>query len=658
MATSTDRPATPKKGGGFTHLWILIGITIVLAVITAALGVQLKVPGFLGTRATLGAGLNVIAQLIMLATLWYGRSLAKKKDFYRHKRVQTSVMLFNLVAIGFVMIVTFREQIVGPGAAPGDPVIPLAIGHGISGGLLELLGLYIVFRMWFEKQLPEWIKFKNFKLLMQITIYGWTLVTIGGVAIFAVRYFVSAPAAPVAVVTATPTAPPAETPEPTALPPAPTATPTEVTGLAAVDDDRAFSDRLNIDLFNVPPPPPGSVYEGWLIGNNGEFRLSVGVLEVGPDGHISQQFTSPIGENLLAIYNEFILTLEPVGDTDGQPSADIKFSAVVPPQAGLALRVMLATVSDTPDNVGYLLGLRTQAEVVASHVSLTDLALGPQDLVGVHRHAEHLINAIEGLHGEHFGDADGDGRILNPGDGYGLLSTSQGPGYIESVIQHAQAAIDAPDATADIKLHAGHVLISAQNTQTWVEQINVKALELVQAQDIDTARALFEEMRVLADNMLNGVDANGDGEVGPIPGEGTILTAYQHAQFAASPAYQSPLQEGGAPLAVAQATPTPTPPPPTATPTPEPQVVQVLMKDFAFGPPTITVKAGTTVEFINLDNAPHTATTDDNSQDTGTLNLNNKASLTFDQPGEFPYFCLFHGGPGGVGMAGQIVVEP
>jgi len=320
--------------------------------------------------------------------------------------------------------------------------------------------------------------------------------------------------------------------------------------------------------------------------------------------------------------------------------------------------VMLVTVSDTPDNVGYLLGLRTQAEIVASHVSLTDLALGPQDLVGVHRHAEHLINAIEGLHGPNFGDVDGDGRILNPGDGKGLLSTSQGPGYIESVVQHAQAAIDAPDATGEIKLHAGHVLIGAQNTQTWVEQIDAKALELVRVQDIGTARAIFEEMRLLSENMLDGVDANGDGQIAPIPGEGTILTAYQHAQFAASPAYQSPLQEGGAPLVVAQATPTPTPPPPTATPTPEPQVVQVLMKDFAFGPPTITVKAGTTVEFINLDNAPHTATTDDNSQDTGTLNLNNKAALTFDTPGEFPYFCLFHGGPAGVGMAGKIVVEP
>jgi plastocyanin len=239
-----------------------------------------------------------------------------------------------------------------------------------------------------------------------------------------------------------------------------------------------------------------------------------------------------------------------------------------------------------------------------------------------------------------------------------LLSTDQGYGYIEAVILHAQTAIDAPDASDSIRLHAAHARIAAQNALTWAEQLNAKALELAQTQDIETARRLFDEMGPLAGALINGVDANGDGRIDPVEGEGTILTAYEHAQFAASPAYETPLVEGGEPLVVAQATPTPTPPPPTVTPTPEPQVVQVLMQDFVFAPGAITVKAGTTIEFINLDSAPHTATLDDNSKDTGTLNLNDKATLAFDAPGEFLYFCLFHGGPGGVGMAAKIVVEP
>ena len=658
MQASTPAPK-PAKPLISALGWVGIILWIIAAVILFLLlsSFQLKAP-IPGTRIPLGAGLNAVAQVIMIVALLFGWRFARIKDFRKHRRTQTTVVMVNWLMILFIMGVTFfGPEVTGNPRGTSDPVVLLEIGHGIVGTLAAISGAYLVFRMVFERALPDWIKVKNFKRLMQITIVSWLAIAVGGLVIFAMKYLLPSSAPPVAVVS-TPTAQPTNTPEPTAVPPAPTATPSEVTGLAAMGDERAFSDRLSLDLFNVPQPPSGSVYEGWLIGNDGEFRLSVGVLGVSLDGRVSQQFISPIGENLFANYNEFILTVEPAGDTDGQPSADIKFSGVVPPQAGLALRVMLVSVSDTPENVGYLLGLRRQAQIVSDHVSLTDLALGPQDLVGVHRHAEHLINAIEGVHGPNFGDMDGDGRVLNPGDGYGLQSTSFGPGYIESVAQHAQTAIDAPDATEQIKLHAGHTLISAQNAGKWVDQLDAKALELARVQDVDTARQLLDEMRAMADALLNGVDANGNGEIEPIEGEGTIATAYQHAQFASSPAYNSPLLEGGAPIVVAQATPTPAPPPPTAVPTPEPSVMQVLMKDFAFGPQTITVKVGTTVQFINQDNAPHTATTDDNSKDTGTLNFNDTTTLVFDTSGEFPYFCLFHGGPGGVGMAGKIIVEP
>ncbi|HLF29046.1 MAG TPA: DUF420 domain-containing protein [Anaerolineae bacterium] len=650
------KPAKPLISGlGWIGIILWIGAAVILFILLSNFQLRAPLPG---TRIPLGAGLNAAAQVVMIIALSFGWRFARIKDFRKHRRTQTTVVLVNWLMILFIMGVTFfgPEVTRNPGGT-SDPVVLLEIAHGIAGTLAALSGGYLVFRMIFERALPDWIKVKNFKRMMQITIVSWLAIAVGGLVIFGMKYLLPS-GAPAVSALPTPTAQPANTPEPTAVPATPTATPAEVAGLAAISDDRAFSDKLTVDLFNVPPLSADSAYEGWLIGNDGEFRLSVGVLEVGSDGHVTHAYSSPIGENLFGNYNEFIMTVEPAGDTDGQPSDDIRFSAVVPPGAGLALRVMLATVSDTPDNVGYLLGLRQQAQIVSDHVSLTDLALGPQDLVGIHRHAEHLVNAIEGLPGPNFGDLDGDGRVLNPGDGYGLLSAGGSMGYIESVIVHAQTAIDAPDATAEIKLHAGHVIISAQNAQTWAEQLNAKALELARVQDVAAARALLDEMRPLAENLLNGVDTNGDGQIAPISGEGTIATAYEHAQFAASPAYNSPLLEGGAPLVVAQATPTPTPPPATAIPTPAPSVVQVLMKDFVFGPQTLTVKVGTTVEFINQDNAPHTATVDDNSKDTGTLNLNDKFTLTFETVGEFPYFCLFHGGPGGVGMAGKIIVEP
>jgi plastocyanin/uncharacterized membrane protein YozB (DUF420 family) len=664
MQSSTPKPKKPRPlisplGWAGIILWLVAAFVLFQLLSSSQLRATVVVSG-LPKPIPLGALLNAVAQIVMIVALLFGWRFARVKDFRRHRRFQTTVVMVNWLMILFIMgVAFFGPEVTANPQAGTNPLILLEISHGIVGMLAALSGAYLVFRMVFERALPSWIKVKNFKQLMQITIIVWLLLAVGGLGIFALKYLAPSGApAPVAVANTPTPLPPSATPEPTQPPPTPVPTPSEVFGIAAISDDRAFSDRIDIDLVNVPPAPPGLTYEGWLIGSQGEFRLSVGLLDVGPDGRVSESFTSPIGENLFTLYDEFIMTLEPLGDADNQPSADIRFSAVIPEGPQPALRALLVSASDAPGRVGYLPGLRMQAEVVRSHVQLTDLALGPQDLAGVRRHAEHLINAIQGLHGPNFGDVDGDGRVLNPGDTYGLLSTSLGFGYIEAVAVHAQTAIDAPDATEEIKTHAEHTRIAAMNALTWAEQLNAKALELVQVQDIDAARALFEEMRPMADALLEGVDADGDGQVEPIPGEGTVFTAYQHAQFAASPAYNAPLLEGGAPIVVAQATPTPTPLPPTATPTPEPQVVQVLMKDFVFDPSPITIKAGTTVEFINLDNAPHTATLDDNSQDTGTLNLNDKAALTFDTPGEYPYFCLFHGGPGGAGMAARIVVEP
>jgi plastocyanin len=78
----------------------------------------------------------------------------------------------------------------------------------------------------------------------------------------------------------------------------------------------------------------------------------------------------------------------------------------------------------------------------------------------------------------------------------------------------------------------------------------------------------------------------------------------------------------------------------------------VEIVEFVYEPEEITVPAGTTVTFTNQDKAPHTATADDTSFDTKTLQKNDSAELTFDEPGTYPYFCRFH-----VFMKGSITVE-
>jgi plastocyanin len=81
------------------------------------------------------------------------------------------------------------------------------------------------------------------------------------------------------------------------------------------------------------------------------------------------------------------------------------------------------------------------------------------------------------------------------------------------------------------------------------------------------------------------------------------------------------------------------------------------MKGLAFAPATLTVPVGTTVQWMNDDNIAHTVTADDGSFDSGNMNAGAAFKFTFTKAGTYAYYCKYHGGPGGAGMAGTIIVQ-
>jgi plastocyanin len=78
----------------------------------------------------------------------------------------------------------------------------------------------------------------------------------------------------------------------------------------------------------------------------------------------------------------------------------------------------------------------------------------------------------------------------------------------------------------------------------------------------------------------------------------------------------------------------------------------VTIADFAFGLAELAVAAGTTVTWTNEDWAPHTATTEDGTFDSGRLDQGASVEQTFDEPGTFAYHGNLH-----PGMVGSIVVN-
>ena len=79
---------------------------------------------------------------------------------------------------------------------------------------------------------------------------------------------------------------------------------------------------------------------------------------------------------------------------------------------------------------------------------------------------------------------------------------------------------------------------------------------------------------------------------------------------------------------------------------------RVVLQSYLFLADTVRVRPGTTVTWVNEDEAVHTVTAQDGSFDSGRLGLGARFSHTFAQPGRYEYICDLHNS-----MRGTIVVE-
>ena len=84
----------------------------------------------------------------------------------------------------------------------------------------------------------------------------------------------------------------------------------------------------------------------------------------------------------------------------------------------------------------------------------------------------------------------------------------------------------------------------------------------------------------------------------------------------------------------------------------KPETMEVRIDNFSFGPPELTVAAGTTITWTNRDDIPHTVVSPDKVFKSKVLDTDEKFSFTFDTPGTFPYFGSIH-----PKMTGKVVVR-
>ena len=235
------------------------------------------------------------------------------------------------------------------------------------------------------------------------------------------------------------------------------------------------------------------------------------------------------------------------------------------------------------------------------HARELELAVERGNLRTTKRHAEHLVNLIEGKDGENYGDVDGDGSLEDPGDGTGLLT------YLEEVDRAAE----------EDELHS--VMI---NTKLPLLIIARASLAVIQTSDLSEMSSIAQDISFQAEQ----ASVDGIKRIDALAREQGI--APQVVDVSLVP---------GAMVA--------------------PRTVTVNMDKFQFKGRSITVQQGWTVEWINKEAPRHTATADDESFDSGTMSRGDTFTFTFNETGTFRYYCKFHGDNGDVGMAGTIIVQ-
>ncbi len=70
--------------------------------------------------------------------------------------------------------------------------------------------------------------------------------------------------------------------------------------------------------------------------------------------------------------------------------------------------------------------------------------------------------------------------------------------------------------------------------------------------------------------------------------------------------------------------------------------VTIAIRNYAYLPASLTVKAGARVTWTNHDQTAHTATATQGALDTGTINAGKSSTIDFKHPGTYMYHCAFH----------------
>lgn len=237
-----------------------------------------------------------------------------------------------------------------------------------------------------------------------------------------------------------------------------------VKGTAVVSDGNALGDVLTVTLQGVDQPAEGTHLVAWLISDDESVKMNVGALTVSLDGSVSHTYVSSTGDNLLASYGGFAVTVESAPDV-ADPSMDVPFIGYLAGDENLALARMLVVEAEG----GSVAKLRAQVMAALDAAEKARAAGSTDDL---NTYAQMAIDIID-----------------------------------DGVLAEAETA---STALADYE-GAGAVATAVNNVSEWATEAKASAETAMGASDLQVAKSVMSSVTGQLGSALNGVSASGLG---------------------------------------------------------------------------------------------------------------------------------------------------
>ena len=292
-----------------------------------------------------------------------------------------------------------------------------------------------------------------------------------------------------------------------------------------------LADQATLIALAMPAPPPGSRYEIWLM--NPEERFSLGKFTPDNTGKGELPFADPDGLNLLTVYDEVEITIEPGSDPKPEPSGLIAYSFTFPEEGLIHLRYLLSSFPAAPDGKALIQGLYVDVQRLDELARDMQSAYKSGDDAGVRQKGEEALLLLAGAKSEDHKDWDGNGNIDDTSDGYGLLLNGDNFGYIQAVLGEADFTAGTPGATQFMIENGEIVKTCAQNLAVWTPQLRSLLLTILTSSSETEISGAIEDLTALSDQILNGIDVDNNGMVDTISQECGARTVYEYAHYMA-----------------------------------------------------------------------------------------------------------------------------